>query len=151
MVKNLQYKIKNHPASYWKRFVAYMIDVFIIYLIIVIPFGDHLKKFDNTFTFLQADKSLFFISLIIVLLTLLYFVILEFKYKQTIGKMFFDIYVASEKGDLSLQQIILRNITKPFSIVFIIDVAYMLFKRNNQRLFEVFSNTLVVEKGVALK
>src|SRR3989344_5450695 len=118
MVKNLQYKIKNHPASYWKRFVAYMIDVFIIYLIIV-------------------------------LLTLLYFVILEFKYEQTIGKMFFDIYVASEKGDLSMQQIILRNITKPFSIVFIIDVAYMLFKRYNQRLFEVFSNTLVVEKGVA--
>ena len=155
MVKNLNIKIKNVPASFWRRLLAYFIDMLLINLIVLIPFENHIVKFEsNSFNILfntEMNKNIIMISFFIVILTLIYFVFLEYVYRQSIGKMFFNIYVESVKGELSLQQTILRNITKPFSVVLIVDVAYMLFKRGHQRLFELFSNTQVVEKGVVLK
>ena len=155
MIKRLILKNKKKPATFWKRLLAYLIDIVIINLVIVIPFENYLKEYQNIgfdlFLKTAMNKNFISITLAIVIFTLLYFVILEFKYKQTLGKMFLGIYVESLKGNISLQQVILRNITKPFSAVLLVDVIYMFFKRGHQRLFEVFSGTQVVEEGVVLK
>ena len=155
MVKSLNVKIKNVPASFWKRFLAYLVDMLIINLVVLIPFDKHITRFDGKWLdFIMntgTNKSFMAITLFIVLFTLVYFMFLEYVYRQTIGKMFFNIYVESVKDELSLQQTILRNIIKPFSVVLAVDVAYMFFKKGHQRLFEIFSGTQVVEKGVILK
>ena len=91
-------------------------------------------------------------SLIIIVLQLFYFTILEYKLQQTIGKTLLNLYVKSTiNNELTFIQVLLRNITKPFGIILLIDVIYMIYKKGNQRLFEVLSNTQVVEKGVVIK
>ncbi len=154
MVAKLNLSTKNLPAAFWKRVLAYVIDMLIINLIIISPFEGFFRKFEKTsalFFKTQVNKNFLMITLVIVLLTLAYFVLLEYLTKQTIGKMVLNIYVGSIIKELSLQQVVLRNITKPFSIVLLIDIIYMFFKKTNQRLFEVFSGTIVVEKRLIAK
>ena len=155
MVKKLDVKVKAVPAVFWKRLVAYLIDMVILNSIIIFPLH---KKFSglDSMTFNQIlnfgkSKEIFTLGFIVIIVIIFYFVYLEFKQKQTIGKMFMNIYVVGLNGQMNLQQTILRNITKPFSVVLIVDTLYMFFKKGHQRLFEVLSNTLVVENGVVLK
>ncbi len=150
MVAKLNITSKLVAANLWKRFLAYVIDFLIINLFISLPFEKYIKNVSLNLL-ISGDETIFKISLVIAGLTLLYFVLLEQITKQTIGKMILNIYVASKEKELRLQQTILRNLTKSFPIVLLVDVLYMFFKKTNQRLFEVFSGTYVVEKGMILK
>jgi len=149
-------KVTNryNSAPIWKRFLAYLIDLIIVDLVVTLPFRSYLDKFSSNFDFLfmPMENKLYFISLFVVFALVLYFSILEFKTGQTLGKMIFNIYTVSLlKKPMTFSQALLRNITKSFPIVLLVDVAYMFFKRGNQRLFEVFSGTMVVEKELVFR
>ncbi|MEK6955686.1 MAG: RDD family protein [Nanoarchaeota archaeon] len=149
-MKTVRMLNREYSASLWKRALAYLIDSIILNFVVVL-------QFDGSFSQLKLLKpeintGIIMASLIIIVLQLLYFTILEYKLQQTIGKAILNLYVKSTlNGELKFTQVLLRNITKPFGIILLIDVIYMIYKKGNQRLFEVLSNTQVVEKGVVIK
>ncbi len=154
-MKSLKFVNKEIPTSLIKRSIAYLVDIFILQFIILYPITSKIKVSNvNNFTsFINeiVNKEFLVLSLIVIIITLSYFVLLEYLLKQTVGKIIMNIYVKSLIGELSFQQVLLRNITKPFSLILLVDILYMLFKKGNQRLFEVFSGTIVVQNGVIIK
>ena len=146
-MKEVKLVPKKEPAKFWKRTLAYALDLLLINLVIVWPFKPYLEKYSNYALILSHidDRSVAVITGIIILLSFTYFTILEFKIRQTFGKIILNLYVDSTKDDLTLGKSALRNFTKPFPAVLAVDTLYMFFSRTNQRLFEKFSNTHVVE------
>ncbi len=148
-------RIKGLPAKLWKRVVAYIIDSFIISFIILTPFGAafntglEVKSFTD---FYNAAISSFtgdvlILALVIGALVLLYWSFLEWKFGQSVGKILLRIEVkSSKKKKLKYMQALMRNITKLSTILLILDTLYMLFKKSNQRYFEILSSTYVVEE-----
>ena len=112
------------------------------------------ESFSKTVDFLSNNAEYnIFITLLILLvaaLTILYFVILEKKLKQSVGKMLFNLYVESKTKDLKYWQLFVRSMFLiplfPFVLLWIIDPVVMLFTKENQRLSEILSKTKVVEK-----
>ena len=70
----------------WKRIVAYLIDVIIVNLIIVYPFRDFFGNFENDIIVKEIGPEIFMVFFIISILTILYWALLEFFLKQSIGK-----------------------------------------------------------------
>ncbi len=147
--------INNYiPAPLWKRFLAYVMDLFIVNLIVTLPFQGYLSKFSTNpyLLFTSNDKGLTYITFFIAIALIVYFSVLEYKIRQSLGKIIMNIYVVSlDSKQLTFGQAVMRNLTKPFPIVLLVDVVYMFFKRGHQRLFEVFSRTAVVEKEMIIK
>ncbi|MBI2667206.1 RDD family protein [Candidatus Woesearchaeota archaeon] len=139
---------KNDIAPFWKRLIAYVLDSLIINLIIVLPFKgilDNVYK-GNLFKMGFNDiKSAILIITIMSFLTLLYWVLLEYRTQQTIGKYLMNIYVMSTSKKFSFLQIVIRNIAKISAPLLILDVVYM-FYNNNQRYTEKLSETKVMER-----
>lgn len=149
------------PATLWKRVFAYIIDVFIITLLIEAPFNTLLKKvigdsskksFSELYSYLLlnplSSNILLLTTLFIAVLSLLYWSVLEYKFGQTIGKMLLKICVVSEKGKLTFRQCIIRNIAKLSSILIIIDSIPLLKPINTQRYSERYIKTKVIDKMV---
>lgn len=159
----MKLKVKFFPASLWKRAFAYVIDVFIINLIIIMPFQKVLEELGKGFsgkgffetykillqTELQLPK-LFFVFIVISILSVLYWAILEYKIGQSVGKILFNIYVKSQTNQLTFWQCFLRNVTKVSTFPLILDASYMIFTRSYQRFFEKMSRTFVVEPRVVI-
>lgn len=158
---NPQQKTIIGNALLWKRIAAFLIDIFIIYIIITISFGSLFDKYipeDYTFSeimsLVQADKGfndvLSAMGFASSILFFIYFVLLESKMQQSIGKKMMNLHVAGTEGnEVKLWQHIIRNIwiAPVFSIWLIwIDPLFMVFTNKNQRLSEILSRTMVVEK-----
>lgn len=153
----------NDRASLWKRVAAFIIDLFIIYLAVSpltvvlakeigidnsIGFSTIKNAFYDQEKFANASRIVIIIMATISLMSLFYWTMLEYYFKQSIGKMLMRISVVSLTKELKLWQILVRNITKAssvtsLSILFLIDIIYMLFNANRQRLSEVISKTEV--------
>jgi uncharacterized RDD family membrane protein YckC len=84
------------------------------------------------------------------ILIILYFLMLEIKMSQTIGKMLMKVYVVSDNKELKAWQLLARNLVFipifPFVLLWILDPLFMLFTKTNQRLSEILGKTRVVEK-----
>ena len=150
---------KGGPAPLWKRTFAYVIDVLIVDLVIVLPFQPLLNKisgkgenFAEMYAFFNNNpaniKIIFFVSLLISLFTVLYWAILEYKLKQSVGKMIMKIYVRSKTKNLTFYQCFVRNISKMSLLPLVVDCSYMFFKKTNQRYLEKITNTEVIDKRV---
>lgn len=148
---------RGGPAPLWKRTFAYVLDILLVDLLIVLPFQPLLNKISGTgedFTEMYAFfnnnpgnmKIIFFISLMISLLTILYWAVLEYKLQQSVGKMLMNIYVTSKTKKLGFYQCFVRNISKVSLVLLIADCSYMFFKKTNQRYLEKITNTEVVDK-----
>lgn len=161
----MKLKVKLFPAALWKRAFAYVIDVFVINLVIIMPFQKVLEELGKGFadrgffetykiltqTELQAIlPKLLFIFTIISFLSVLYWAVLEYKIGQSVGKILFNIYVKSQTEKLTFWQCFLRNVTKVSTLPLILDASYMIFTRSYQRYFEKISKTFVVEPKLAL-
>ncbi len=155
MVKSLVFK--KNPAPLIKRIIAFFIDVLIIDIIIVMPFNKYIESITNGqngfsyfYSLVLKNPEVIFqlaiMSFIIFVLSVAYWSILEFKTRQSIGKMLMNIKVMSKKKGFSFTQCIVRNISKPITILFLFDVLYMIFKKEKQRYFEKISDTAVVEE-----
>lgn len=161
----MKLKVKLFPAALWKRAFAYVIDVFVINLVIIMPFQKVLEELGKGFSdrgFFETYKilmqtelqailpKLLFIFTIISFLSVLYWAILEYKIGQSIGKILFNIYVKSQTEKLTFWQCFLRNVTKVSTLPLILDASYMIFTKGYQRYFEKISKTFVVEPKLAL-
>jgi hypothetical protein len=148
-------------ASVLKRLIAFIIDLLIVNLIILFPFRRIFREmvpetdsFSKTLDFLSNNSELSTLITIIILavafLTILYFMIMEKKLKQSPGKMLFNLYVQSQTKDLKYWQLFVRSMFLiplfPFILLWIIDPVVMLFTKENQRLSEILSRTKTVEK-----
>jgi len=148
--------VKEVDASLFKRIIAYLIDIIVINLVIIIPLGPVLNSTSATFSssslfgVYQQGMALgwefFVISLFISLMTILYWAILEYYLKQSVGKMIMRIYVRHLTKKIMFWQALLRNVTKISTMFLLLDIAYMLVSKTNQRYFERLSYTTVVEK-----
>ena len=123
-----------------KRVLSYIVDIILISLILA-----PLLRVTLTTDIFDVRSAL--VGLASLIVTLLYFVLMEYYLNQTIGKMLLGISVKNNlKGDLLLGQVILRNLTKIATLLIILDTLYLYIKRSDQRYFEVISKTRVVEK-----
>ena len=152
------------PASPVKRVLAFIADVLIINFIILAPF-------DKIFSRLVPQTSLFsfnvsfitprlmFVMYIVGLLFLLYFSWFEHKLAQSPGKMLFGLFVISSLVDktkiprLSFWQAVVRNsqvffVFTPLVFLMILDFVFVLFNKNSQRLLEIASKSIVIERYV---
>ncbi|MDP3764912.1 MAG: RDD family protein [Nanoarchaeota archaeon] len=172
------------PALIWKRIAAFFIDMAIINLVVLFPFRSLFKNiipkdysFSEAYKFLSTstDYTRFIssVSLVISILVILYFLMLERKTAQTIGKMLMKIYVVdarendmkvslrfltsnsssrstSDADNLKTWQLLIRNLVFipifPFVLLWAVDPLFMFFTKTNQRLTEILSRTRVVEK-----
>ena len=149
------------PALIWKRIAAFFIDIIILNLIVLYPFRNLFQKFiPKDYSLSEAYKLISTstnftglinsVSFIMSILVILYFIMLEKKMGQSIGKMFFRIYVVSDNKDLKGWQLLVRNIAFipifPFVLLWILDPLFMFFTKTNQRLTEILSRTSVVER-----
>jgi len=157
----MKLRVAFFPASLWKRVFAYIIDVFVINLIIVMPFQKPLEKMSEGFSnkgfletyqlFLRPEfqslvPKLLSIFLVTSLLSALYWAILEYKISQSVGKILMGIYVKSQGDKLTFWQCFLRNVTKVSTLPLVLDSAYMVLSKGYQRYFEKISRTAVVEQ-----
>ena len=98
---------KNFYAGFWTRFVAYIIDMTVIYAI---------SSLLNTFSFGLLNKQLDFpilgeesLSYVIVMFT--YFIAMTYFFSQTLGKMIMKIKVETNKGEkLSFADVVYREL-----------------------------------------
>jgi uncharacterized RDD family membrane protein YckC len=149
------------PASPLKRIIAFCIDILLINFIVLTPFNGILAKLIPSKDIFQIANqtvtiNLLITSLFIGIIMLLYFVLFEYTTNQTPGKMFFGLFVVSTRiknkkiQKLSLGQTIFRNLQVipvfPFILLLLIDPIFVFFGQSNQRLLEIVSKTVVIER-----
>ncbi len=140
---------KEQPAPLWKRFIAYLIDALVLALVLspLASFDTSATSFSDFFnSFKTTDYTFqFFFSLFLVLLlSLVYWSFLEYRFQQTLGKYFFHLQVVSEQKQLRFSQCLVRNISKLSTILLLADVLYMFFSRSSQRYSETLAHTEVI-------
>ncbi len=149
-------KIVNKKALFVQRFGAFVIDIFIVYLVtslISVPFVDQ-KKVDNiqdksselvlkysneeigTDDFISEYASLYyknatstgFLSLIYIVCAVLYFIVYQtYRNGQTIGKRVMKIRVVSDSSELSMNQMIFRSLLANCLLINLLSFVLMLF------------------------
>lgn len=141
-------------VAVWKRILAYIIDSIVISFIII---GPMTASIENKFEELSYSKiisqfsSLFdtnfwLVMFFSLLLVLIYWTFLEWKFNQSVGKVIMNLSVENvDKKPLIFSQALIRNISKLSTLVLLIDFLYMLFNKGDQRYFEKLSNTHVIE------
>ncbi|MBD3310458.1 hypothetical protein GF351_04520 [Candidatus Woesearchaeota archaeon] len=148
------------PAMLWKRLFAFIVDFFVLELIVVLPFRNILtgmmpqQGITATYEFLARNQGtaniMFMVTFIMVSLMFLYFTVLEYGFGQSIGKMLMDIRAESVKGDLKLWQVLVRNMwifpVFPFVVLWVVDPAYMIFTKDHTRFSEMITRTRTVQE-----
>jgi|SRR3989344_1826845 len=140
-------------ARNWKRLTAFIVDVLIVNIFIVSPLNDSIEDslldINNLSELININVSLklVWISVLIGVLTVLYWSILEYKLSQTIGAMLFDIRVKSvDNKKISFGRIVLRNLSKISTLLLIVDDIHILFSDKKQRYLEKISQTATMEE-----
>ena len=152
-------RLFENSASIWKRILAYLIDMMLINIIIIDRFKDHFNElssldFTQIITFVNTNQELIAqiatIEAVISVLILFYFIIFEYKFERTPGKMIMKFFVkdkTKKKAQLTFQQVFIRSIFKiPFSIfglLMFVDVVHYMFRK--ERLGDKLANTIVTE------
>ena len=136
---------KNFYAGFWVRFVAYLIDVIVIYAI---------ASLLNTFSFGLLNKRLDFpilgeesLSYVIVMFT--YFIAMTYFFSQTLGKMIMKVKVETNKGDkLSLADVVYRELIGRLLTIFLAYIPYIAVAFTNKRkgLHDFIADTVVVKE-----
>ena len=126
-------------ASIFKRLLAFIIDLLIVYFIVTITFSSTISQYIpesaslgemvaeiNRLTSDPSFQSLMYMmSLSFTLILIIYFVVLEWKLGQTLGKMLFNVHVKSERKKLTLLQMVIRNLSfiflTFFQLLFLLD------------------------------
>ena len=143
-------------ASIFKRLGAYLIDYILMVMLISIisyPFTNIEKTneiqskateiieqyqreeitaeqymVEYSDTYYKLSKSTGVVTFITIIVYVLYFIVFQFYSKgQTIGKKIFKIQVISDKGDLSMNQIMFRSLICNMILLNIINFGLMIF------------------------
>ena len=132
-------------AKWTDRFLAWLIDFIIISIIsasiIFASFGT--INFETTEDVFWAESIQYIPSSIIFFI---YWVILEYKTGQTIGKKILDLKVIDISGNKPcLKGIILSSFGKSFLLPFDVILGWILTNEKRQRTFNKLGDTLVVK------
>ena len=136
---------KNFYAGFWTRFVAYLIDMIVIYSI---------ASLLNTFSFGLLNKQLDFPilgeeSLSYVIVMFAYFISMTYFFSQTLGKMIMKIKVETNKGDrLGLMDIVYRELVGRLLTIFLVYIPYLAVAFTNKKkgLHDYIADTVVVKE-----
>ena len=146
-------------ASFLRRAIAFIIDLFILNFFIAAPFRSIISRyfpaensFSTTIAAIETNQAvvseLSTILFLISLIALIYFSVLEWKLGQTIGQMILSIYSQAEKGKMKLWQTIISNVFIipffPFFLLWVIDPLYLIFR--GKRLTEKIAGTKIVQE-----
>lgn len=150
--------LKEKRFIFLRRVGAFVVDYLIISIIVSLAFKSVITNktslegqgFWEAYSTISVDPS--FASLLLAMsissacLAILYFAIMEFKLKQTLGKILFKIQVKSYDKELAMKQCFLRNLPKSMvfidsGLILLIDLIYMIFKQ--KRLFDFLAKTNV--------
>jgi uncharacterized RDD family membrane protein YckC len=147
MIANLNKQEVIIIAGFWKRFFAFIADILILNLVVFSAFSSILSKYLNFETlFSFKDGIPFELTLILLLIgvfSFVYFTLLEYGNGKTLGMMIMGIRV---EGNLSFWKCTVRNIfiipAFPFTLFWILDPAYLIFKK--RRLSDILTNTNII-------
>lgn len=136
---------KNFYAGFWTRFVAYLIDMIVIYAI---------SSLLNTFSFGLLNKQLDFPilgeeSLSYVIVMFAYFIAMTYFFSQTLGKMIMKIKVETNKGEkLSLADVVYRELVGRLLTIFLVYLPYLavVFTNKKKGLHDFIADTVVVKE-----
>ncbi len=154
------------PASLWKRMLALVFDILLLDIFVLGAFNSVVERMIGTKTGITAlysmleqnstqVQALTLLFMIVILITLAYFVLLQYATGQTLGCILLNIHVVEQAGEKDFRrpkfwQSLVRNLflipAVPFIFLWIIEPVYLYFAKKNQRLTEWLSNTLVVER-----
>ncbi|HCM75692.1 MAG TPA: RDD family protein [Cytophagales bacterium] len=153
-------------AGFWLRFVAYIIDYILIWVVqafIAIPIlgmvgisfasragdmstmdeGEMLGMFAGIMAAAGAT------ALLTTILVILYFTLMESsKYQATVGKLALGLIVTDENGEkLDMVKALIRNLSKILSSMILL-IGYIMvgFTEKKQGLHDIIAKTLVVKK-----
>lgn len=153
-------------ASIWRRIAAVIIDLFLVYglgsaVLSLLPITKQIQSdIPKNATFLQLQDHFLSnpdlvqwstaMTILFSALFLLYFSIAEFKFGQTVGKNILNIRIEAIAGKLSLGKCMVRSLWSvvfvPVYLLWIIDIMYMFFNKDQQRLLEKLSKTRTIQK-----
>jgi uncharacterized RDD family membrane protein YckC len=154
-------RVMISPALAWKRFLAFFIDILIIQFVIIMPFANVItekvpvsENFTQNYEYFNTHpeviNQLVLVFGIIFFLIFVYFVIFEYKMKQTPGKIALNLYLqpVDKNEPLTFGKILLRNLALlpifPLYLLWIIDPLYLIF--TGRRLSDIISKTQIVEE-----
>ena len=146
-------------APIWRRLAAFLFDYLILSIIILVPIDRLMQKLIPTTSIrglMQASTEaiipLLFLLLLSGIIASLYFIIIETKLRQSVGKILMNIEIITlpKKETLPFRQASTRTIgvlmLYLFPLVSLVDAIYALFNKDKQRYFERITNTKVVMK-----
>ena len=152
-----------------KRINAFIIDILILEIFVYSSFNNiysailsnldirSIKDIFNmnyasiTFSAPNLSHSITLLTIIMSLLSFSYFVLTEYLFSASIGKQLLKLRIEQtnyRKKQISLYESILRNLWLipifPFSIIWIIDLAFILLRKDRKRFSDIISRTKVV-------
>lgn len=153
-------------AGFWLRFVAYIIDYIIIWVVqafVAIPIlaavgitfvqnansMESMSESDMVGMIMGAVAAASATALLTTILVVLYFTLMESsKYQATVGKLALGLIVTDEGGGkLDFVKALIRNLCKIISSM-ILMIGYIMvgFTEKKQGLHDIIAKTLVVKK-----
>ena len=126
-----------------RRIIAYVIDFFVVSSFMwIISFL--LSIFINPYGTFQIYN---YLGYVVPIIGLVYFVYLEKTKQATVGKSLMYLQVVSRNGyPITWMQAIVRNLTKIYWFPIIFDWALGKIFKSNDRLFSVFTKTMVINE-----
>ena len=142
-------------ATPLRRILAFLLDLFLLFFVILSPFGSFLSGFlpkdaSAAEAFYLSPHGQIFIGLMFVLglFVMAYFVLMEWLLGTTMGKLLLGLRVVSAHERLTLWQCIVRSMFAipafPFIILWLVDPLMMLLYSSGQRLSEILSQTQTI-------
>ena len=128
----------------WKdRFLAWLVDFIIISMISTsIAFISFQYLDDNFENFISNDGM--YIPTSIMFLS--YWIILEYKTGQTIGKKMFNLKIVNDLGGRpSLIGVIISSLGKSFILPIDVILGWIITNEKRQRIFNKLGNTLIIK------
>jgi len=137
----LQARVSANPrASFGKRFVAFILDAILIFMVVGL--------------FYATVGWIFFFGLgpfgdvAWIALAFGYFALMELKWGQTVGKMVFNLRTVMVDGrPLTVEAALIRNVAKAIPFLLLIDVIIWLaaFRNEDQRASDRLAKTIVID------
>ena len=128
----------------WKdRFFAWVVDFVIISIISTSIFFISFLYLDDNFESFINDDGMYIPTSVMFFA---YWVILEYKTGQTIGKKMFNLKITNIQGEKpNLLEVIISSFGKSFILPIDIIVGWILTNDKRQRVFNKLGNTVVVK------
>ena len=128
----------------WKdRFLAWLVDFIIISMISTSIFFISFQYLDYNFENFISNDGMYIPTSVMFLL---YWIILEYKTGQTVGKRMFNLKIVNNLGDRpSLIGVIISSFGKSFILPIDIILGWIITNEKRQRIFNKLGNTLIIK------